>query len=59
MKIEDGIMDPPRRMRLHSRSFCLFRHVARGGGGGGGGGGYSSLTGARQWICTVWTEPSC
>ena len=33
MKIEDGIIDPPRRMRLHSSSFCLFRRVARGGGG--------------------------
>ena len=29
-------MDPPRRMRLHSSSFSLFRRVARGGGGGGG-----------------------
>ena len=28
MKIEDGIIDPPRRMRLHSSSFCLFRRVA-------------------------------
>ena len=39
MKIEDGIIDPPRRTRLHSSSFCLFPRVTRGGGGGGGGGG--------------------
>ena len=31
VKIEDGIIDPPRRIRLHSSSFCLFRRVRRGG----------------------------
>ena len=39
-------MDPPRRMRLHSSSFSLFRRVARGGGGGGGGGQFMSWIGS-------------
>ena len=31
MKIEDGIIDPPRRIHLHNSSSCLFRRVTRGG----------------------------